>query len=229
MREKIWGFAWLVILHLSRKVNCKCFISNRLNRGYFSVFSNSYSNPFVLYEKVQPEYPQFGNEYGYDISISEDLIAVGAPGEDDLSRQDSGAVYLYRFEENNLEGYKILSSIRNDGDRFGHSVLVDIGMIFVGATSGVGCSTNSGLVYIFDFRDETLGIKEIFRLLPPNEGVSQNFSQDISVVGDFVFVSSPGAEGLGAVYVFKKSGPADGKNGGIGSWELIFQAGLLRI
>ena len=44
----------------------------------------------------------FGNEYGYDISIFDDLIAIGAPGEDDLSRQDSGAVYLYRFEENDL-------------------------------------------------------------------------------------------------------------------------------
>ena len=184
--------------------------------GYFSAFSNSYSNPFVLYEKVKPEYPQFGNEYGYDVSIFDDLIAVGAPGEDDLSRQDSGAVYLYRFEENNLEGYKILSSIRNDGDRFGHSVVVDNGIVFVGAPSGDGSSTKSGLVHIFDFRDEDLGIKEIFRLLPPDEGASQNFSQDISVVGDFVFVSSPGAEGMGAVYVFKKYGPPDAY-----TWKLV--------
>ena len=184
--------------------------------GYFSVFSNSYSNPLVLYEKVQPEYPQFGNEYGYDVSIFDDLIAIGAPGEDDLSRQDSGAVYLYSFEEDNLEGYKILSSIRNDGDRFGHSVLVDNGIIFVGAPSGDGSSTKSGLVHIFDFREKGLGIKEIFRLLPPNEGAFQIFSQDISVVGDFVFVTSPGAEELGAVYVFKKSGPPDAY-----TWELV--------
>jgi hypothetical protein len=184
--------------------------------GYFSIFTNAYSTPFVLHDKVQPEYPQFGNEYGYDISIFEDLIAVGAPGEDDLSRQDSGAVYLYRLEENNLESYKILSSIRNDGDRFGHSVLVDSGIMFVGAPSGDGSSTKSGLVYIFDCRDEALGIKEIFRLLPPNEGASQSFSQDISVVGDFVFVSSPGAEGVGAVYVYKKSGSQDAY-----TWELV--------
>ena len=184
--------------------------------GYFSIFTNAYSTPFVLHDKVQPEYPQFGNEYGYDISIFEDWIAVGAPGEDDLSRQDSGAVYLYRLEENNLESYKILSSIRNDGDRFGHSVLVDSGIMFVGAPSGDGSSTKSGLVYIFDCRDEALGIKEIFRLLPPNEGASQNFSQDISVVGDFVFVSSTGAEEVGAVYVFKKTGPPDAY-----TWELV--------
>jgi hypothetical protein len=183
--------------------------------GHFSVFSNSYSNPFVLHEKVQPGNPQFGNEYGYDICILEDLIAVGAPGEDDLARQDCGAVYLYRLEENNLEGYKVLSSIRNDGDRFGHSVILDNGFMFVGAPSGDGSSTKSGLVHIFDFRDEDLGVKEIFRLLPPNEGASQNFSQDISVVGDFVFVSSPGAEGVGAIYVFKKSGLTNAY-----SWEL---------
>jgi hypothetical protein len=41
--------------------------------------------------------------------------------------------------------------------------------------------------------------------LPPNEGPSQNFSQDISVAGDFVFVSSPGADEMGVVYVFKRS------------------------
>ena len=67
--------------------------------GYFSVFSNAYSNPLTLYENVQPGSPEFGNEFGYDVSIFDDLIAIGAPGEDDLIRQDCGAVYLYRLEE----------------------------------------------------------------------------------------------------------------------------------
>jgi hypothetical protein len=147
--------------------------------GYFSIFSNSYSNPSTLFEKVEAIYPQFGNEYGYDISIFDDLIAVGAPGEDDLIRQDCGAVYLYRFDGSQLVSSKVLASDRNDGDRFGHSVIVKDGLIFVGAPSGDGKSNNSGLLHIYNF-EEDLGPQEIFRLLPPNEGASQNFSQDIS-------------------------------------------------
>ena len=173
--------------------------------GYFSLFSNSYSNPSILFEKVQASYPQFGNEYGYDISIFDDLIAVGAPGEDDLIRQDCGAVYLFRLEENQLVSSKIMPSNRNDSDRFGHSVVVEKGIIFVGAPSGDGRSTNSGLVLIYNF-DQDLGPQEISRLLPPNDGASQNFSQDISVTGDFVFVSAPGSEEAGVVHVFKRSG-----------------------
>ena len=184
--------------------------------GYFSVFSNAYSNQLTLYENVQPGSPEFGNEFGYDVSIFDDLIAIGAPGEDDLIRQDCGAVYLYRLEENNLESYKILSSIRNDGDRFGHSVTLDNGFMFVGAPSGDGSSTKSGLVHIFDCKDEDLTVKEIFQILPPNEGASQSFSQDISVVGDFVFVSSPGTDEVGVVYIFKRFAAAD-----TDSWALV--------
>ena len=62
----------------------------------------------TLHENVQPGSPEFGNEFGYDVSIFDDLIAIGAPGEDDLIRQDCGAVYLYRLEENNLE--KVIKS-----------------------------------------------------------------------------------------------------------------------
>ena len=174
--------------------------------GYLSIFSNPYSNPLILHENVQPSYPQFGNEYGYDTSIFDNLIAVGAPGEDDLIRQDCGAVYLYRLEGSQLVSSKILASNRNDGDRFGHSVIVDNGTMFVGSPSGDGSSTKSGLLHIFDCAIENLEPEEIFRLLPPDEGPSQNFSDDISVEGDFVFVSSPGTGEMGVVYVFRKSG-----------------------
>jgi hypothetical protein len=184
--------------------------------GYFSVFSNAYSNRLALHENVRSGYPVFGNEYGYDVSIFDNLIAIGAPGEDDLTRQDCGAVYLYRLEENNLKSYKILSSIRNDGDRFGHSVTLDNGFMFVGAPSGDGSSTKSGLVHIFDCKDEDFTDKEIFRILPPNEGAAQNFSQDISVVGDFVFISSPGTEEVGAVYVFRRYATPDSD-----AWVLV--------
>ena len=59
-------------------------------------------------------------------------------------------------------------------------------------------------------------LRKYFKFYHQNEGTSQSFSQDISVVGDFVFVSSPGTDGVGVVYIFKRFATAD-----TDSWALV--------
>jgi hypothetical protein len=182
--------------------------------GYFSVFTGPYSNPLTLHEKLQPSSPQFGNEFGYSLSFSGDRIAVGAPGEDDLLRQDCGAVYLFEVDGNHVENNKVLPIGRTDGGRFGHTVMFEDKFLFVGAPYGDGRSLKSGLVHIFQFDQENSSYVENSTLLPPNEGASQKFSQNLFALGNFVFISSPGSESYGVVYVFKRSDAT-------GDWNLV--------
>ena len=182
--------------------------------GYFSLFRTPYTSPLVLHEKVQPSSPQFGSEFGYSLSFDGDRIVIGAPSEDDLIRQDCGAVYLYRMNENTMTGYKILPYQRSDGDRFGHSVRLAGDLIFVGSPYGDGSSPKSGLVHVFKFEEEDLSIEEIYNILPPDGGTSQKFSQNLFTIGDFVFISSPESGNCGVVYVYKQSGSSP-------KWELV--------
>ena len=48
-------------------------------------------------------------------------------------------------------------------------------------------------------------VDEVFQILPPVDGSSLKFGQNISVQGDFLFISAPGSMGNGVVYVFKRS------------------------
>lgn len=182
--------------------------------GHFSIFSTPYTSPLAIHQKVQPSSPQFGNEFGYSLSFEGDRIVIGAPGEDDLIRQDCGAIYLYRMDENTMTSDKVVPSQRSDGDRFGQTVMLEGDLIFVGSPSGDGSSPRSGLAHVFKFKEEDLSIEEIYNILPPEAGSSQKFSQNLFTIGNFVFISSPGSGNYGVVYVYKQTSSSN-------VWELV--------
>ena len=182
--------------------------------GHFSLFSTPYTIPLEIHQKVQPSRPQFGNEFGYSLSFDGDSIVIGAPGEDDLIRQDCGAVYLYRMDENTMTSYKVIPAQRSDGDRFGQTVMLEGDFIFVGSPSGDGRSPSSGLTHVFKLKEEDLSIEEIYNILPPDAGSSQKFSQNLFTIGNFVFISSPGSGDFGVVYVYKQTSSSN-------VWELV--------
>lgn len=172
--------------------------------GYVSVLNSSVSPASFLYD-LRASTAQFGNEFGYALSSVRDHIVVGAPGEDDLIREDSGAVYLFKLDENSVMSSKILPSNRNNGDRFGHAVSLTEDLVFVGAPNGDGITANSGLVYVFSYDSENLDSAEVFQILPPVAVSGMKFGQNIQIHGNFVFISAPRDGGLGAVYIFKKA------------------------
>jgi hypothetical protein len=106
------------------------------------------------------------DQFGQSVSLSQDTLAVGAPGEDsatatdptDNSAPDAGAVYV--FVRNgvvwNPQGYLKASNLES-GDQFGSSVSVSGDSLAVGAVneaSGTGSPTDNsapraGAVYVF--------------------------------------------------------------------------------
>lgn len=172
--------------------------------GHVSVLNSTVSPPSFLYD-LRASTIQFGNEFGYALSSRQDYLLAGAPGEDDLIREGTGAAYLFKLGGNSVLSSKILPNNRNDGDRFGHSVHLTDELIFVSAPNGDGMAPNSGLVHVFSYDSENLDVTEVFQILPPVAASGIKFGQNICIHGNFVFVSAPKNGETGTVYVFKKS------------------------
>ena len=172
--------------------------------GYVSVSESS--SPSLNLQSLRAPLGQFGNEFGYAIACFENFLLVGSPGEDDLIREDAGSVYVYKFEDEFAYKHKIIPSTPNQGDRFGHTLSINQDFIFVGAPNGDGLSPNTGVVYVYEYNaSENLVVKEVFKILPPDQDSGMKFGQNLLVQGDFVFISSLRSNDKGTVYVYKKS------------------------
>nr|VFJ54259.1 MAG: filamentous hemagglutinin family N-terminal domain-containing protein [Candidatus Kentron sp. FM] len=113
-----------------------------------------------------------GDRFGTSVSLSDDskLLAVGAAGDDgasgDGSSDDSGAVYLFTFTDEEFFGGTLVETLGQDygvdvdaleaGDNFGASVSLNGAgnLLAVGATGDDGSDNGtleSGAVYLFSF------------------------------------------------------------------------------
>lgn len=103
--------------------------------------------------------------FGMSVSLSDDMLAVGAPGDHDGELM-SGAVYIYRRNGTVWEfTEKILSPEPVFGGRFGGAVDLSANVLVVGAFRAFGSAEKSGSVYVFE-RDTSSWrfVKELFPL-----------------------------------------------------------------
>ncbi len=140
---------------------------------------------------------------GRSISLSGDLLAVGAIGEDSASRgvngdqanndaSRSGAVYVFRRDASGTwmqEAY-IKSSNHQAGDNFGRSVSLSDDLLAVGANGDDSAANNGGAVYVFR-RSTTGSWVEEARLVASNADADDNFGWSVSLSGDLLAVGVP--------------------------------------
>jgi hypothetical protein len=181
---------------------------------------------------------------GYRVALSGDTLVAGAIFEDsaaqgvngdqdDHSRSNSGAVYVFRRAGSAwLQEAYLKASNTGAGDFFGSSVALSGDVLAVGAfgedsaAQGVGGdqqdngATDSGAVYVFR-RTGTTWRQEAY-LKASNTGDGDNFGSDVALSGDTLAVgayledsAAPGvgddvdendATDSGAVYVFRRTG-----------------------
>jgi len=173
--------------------------------GSVSIYDFSPSQTIPLFENLKPVVSQFANEFGQSLHFDDDLLLVGAPGENDLIREESGSAYIFKIEGNSTSQIKILPSDRNSGDRFGHSVYLNKDLIFIGAPFGDGLISDSGVLFVFQYDAESLEVLELSKILPPMVESNQKFAESFVSSGDFIFIAAPNAGVRGEVYIYCKS------------------------
>lgn len=147
--------------------------------------------------------PSDGIKYDYfggDVSITNDLLVVGAPGDDDRGKL-SGSAYIFD-SSTGRQIFKLVGSTSAPGDRFGAGTAIDGDVIAIGALWNDDVRRDGGVVYLFD---RTSGA-EIRRLYPNDLGANDLFGYSLSVSGNRIVVggyqNQQNGKNSGAAYVF---------------------------
>ena len=151
---------------------------------------NAFSGALLL-TLVSPS-PAAGGGFGYALSFSGGLLAVGAPGEPDPTVA-GGNVYVFNATTGTLVRTVTSPSPVANGE-FGYSVSMSGSSLLVGApfenASGV---SGSGRAYLFD---EPSGVLRA-TLSSPAPALEGNYGLSVSVYGSLAVVGEPGASPLG--------------------------------
>jgi len=162
--------------------------------------------------KLTPSDGATFDHFGISVSISGDVVVIGAD-EDDDNGSNTGSAYIFKKPAtgwaNTTETAKLSASDKTIDDNFGGSVSISGDVVVIGAYFDDDNGTNSGSAYIFGkpiagWTNATETAK-----LTASDGVEVDwFGQSVSISGDFVIVGASrdddnGTES-GSVYVFEK-------------------------
>jgi hypothetical protein len=181
------------------------------------------------------------DNFGSSLSISSNLIVVGANVEDEdasgtATLTGAGSAYIFSKDAGGTDNWgqikKLVASDRAENDFFGNSAAISGNNIVIGAfqededAAGTGTLSGAGSAYVFS-KDaggaDNWG--QVKKLVATDRGASDNFGQSVAISGNNIVVgasaesedASGGAtlSAAGSAYVFSKD------LGGIDNWGQV--------
>jgi len=148
------------------------------------------------------------NRHGISVSMSDNVVVIGAPRDHDAG-SFSGAAYVYRLDASEwIEEVKLTASDAAQGDRFGSAVGVSGDVAVVGAyntdNNGPLYGSGFGTAYVYRF-DGSEWIEED-KLTASDAASGDHFGLSVAVSGNVAVVGAPGADEKGSAYVFRFDG-----------------------
>ncbi len=149
-----------------------------------------------------------GDDFGDAVSISNDVIAVGAWGDDD-NGVNSGSAYVFRYDGTNwMEEAKILPSNGKTHEGFGDSISINGDSIVAGSTGDEDNGGSAGAAYVFRY-DGSDWVEES-KLLASDGDIADYFGWSVAIDGETAVVGTWADDdnGLssGSAYVFRYDG-----------------------
>jgi len=171
-------------------------------------------------QKLVPTGLQTYDYFGSSVAISDEYIAIGATGDDSISK-DSGAVYVYSFDnirkiwsrpikltpedfidDSRFNGGSVFTIYDFDG--FGESVSILDNNLFVGAPTEDSAAINAGAVYRYFFDGSTW--KYIQKIIAEDASAGNKFGNSLSSNGMYTAIGSKFSDekgkDSGAAYIF---------------------------
>ncbi len=195
------------------------------DRGSASVYSYDPLVGWLFVRRLVATGGGVSDHFGWSVSLSGDIIVVGAPQEDDAGTS-SGAAYV--FDRNVAGGggsmwgqvKKLLPPDGAAGDQFGVSVVVDGDVAVVGAWKDAAPQSDRGSAHVF-VRDAGGANNWGFvkKLVAPDGATGHAFGVSVALEGELALVGASfeleNGEARGAAYLF-------GRNvGGAENWGFI--------
>ena len=127
-----------------------------------------------------------GDNFGKSVSIFENLVVVGAPGDD----SNTGSAYLFNKSSSSwIEEQKLIASDGEPGDLFGSSVAINLKIAIVGAYAD---DNYKGSAYAFNY-SSTNGT-EFIKLEAVDGKIGDCFGYSLSYDGRFVIIGATGTD-----------------------------------
>lgn len=175
---------------------------------------------WIQVQKLLPLDGNAGDHFGESVSISHELCVVGADGVD-VNETNSGAAYVFRFDEDSLQWIEEATLLASDGqyyDNFG-IVAIDGNVVVVGAPKHSLLSQNAGAVYIYEYQEDAEIWIEQGELEASDNDSYAEFGSSVAIENTLGIAGAPGHDGAarraGAVYTFNTLADQDSNNNGI--------------
>ncbi len=151
-----------------------------------------------------------GDAFGQSIALSDDIIVIGAPRDDDKGN-DSGAVYVFTKSGTNwIQKAKLTASDGAAGDVFGISIALSGDTIIVGADLNDEKALNAGAVYVFT-RSGNIWLQQA-KLMAADGADTDIFGVRVALSGDTALISARRDDDdvmgvdSGSAYIFTRTG-----------------------
>lgn len=193
------------------------------NAGAAYIF-NFNGSEWVEHQKLLPSDAQTSHLFGISVAILDDLMVIGAPGDDDVAK-NSGAAFVYRLVDSKwIEETKLTAFDGSSEDLFGLRVAIDGDIICASAVTHTNGAPESGSAYIFS-RNETEW-EMIAKLTADVPTAYDYFGHAVAVRGTTAMISAVGDDdngtNSGSVFVFDLDNPIGDLdcNGSVGESDL---------
>jgi hypothetical protein len=148
-----------------------------------------------------------GDNFGYSVSLSGDLLAVGANNDDSGAISNHGSAHLFKRSGSTWTfSSKFVASDSGAADELGSSVAVDGDTVIAGVPlDNVGANSDQGSAKIFQTK------MTISKVIASDGEASDEFGRSVAISGDIVVVGAYLDDiGMnldqGSAYIFKRSG-----------------------
>jgi hypothetical protein len=186
----------------------KLLIGSILSLSVFFVFilgSNTYATTEA---KLLASDGAANDRFGLSVSISGDVVLVGAHGDDD-NGLNSGSAYVFRWNGGSwVQMQKLVASDGVANDTFGRTVSISGDLALVGAWGDNDNGNASGSAYIFRWNGSSWMQEQ--KLLASDGAESDEFGWSISIRSDIALVGARGHDDKGyrsgSAYVFRWNG-----------------------
>ncbi len=184
-------------------------MQNGTKTGVAYVFERQMrGGPFTQVARLEPTNASDGVQFGYSVSIKNDLILVGAPDNNAGLGSSGGAAYVYRRSalDASWQSEARLVARSNAGDTFGISVAIGDKSLFIGASlADLPGLQDIGAVYQFKRRRNSLGSPQwrlTSRTSIADAQESDFFGNSMAYRDGTLLIGAPGVSPDGSAYLF---------------------------
>ncbi len=188
--------------------------TNGTNAGAAYVYRYDAATQAWAYEaQLLPSDPEANANFGVSTAVDGDIAVVGCYLEDNTKGTDAGAVYIFRRNSSTgvwTQEQKLTPSVGAATDWYGYNVSLVGNVLLVGAPyADTSNGTDSGLVYVYRYKNSIVKWAEESTLVDPTGGVSDWAGWSLAFDGATAVVGSPAEEN-----------PGFGDTGTVGVWTV---------